>query len=167
MSEHQNLRKARSFSPSRRGFLTAAAASAAATAVPLAMPGAAVSLETARQGLGHPELPQSPDTRLRALCRAIDPQRIGDSIQALVDFGTRHTLSVQDDPNRGIGAAADWIFEQLQSYAAASGGRMTVEKQSFVQPVSSRVAVRYVYTAVMSTGRGLHTGDCRLGVLGE
>lgn len=113
-SENQNLRSARSFSPSRRGFLTAAAASAAVTAAPLAFPGTAVSLETTRQGLGRPELPQSPDIQLRALCRAIDPQRIGDSIQALIDFGTRHTLSSQDDPNRGIGAAANWIFDQLQ-----------------------------------------------------
>ena len=37
---------------------------------------------------------------------------------------------------RGIGAARDWIYEQLQRYAAASGGRMTVELQSFIQPVS-------------------------------
>jgi hypothetical protein len=27
----------------------------------------------------------------------------------LVSFGTRHTLSSQDDPKRGIGAARDWI----------------------------------------------------------
>ena len=31
-------------------------------------------------------------------------------MRKLVSFGTRHTLSDQDDPERGIGAARDWIF---------------------------------------------------------
>jgi len=71
-----------------------------------------------------------------------------------VSFGTRHTLSSQDDPDRGIGAARDWIFETLQGYAAASGGNMTVEKQAFVQPVSSRVPTPTVITNVLATLRG-------------
>jgi Peptidase family M28 len=147
--------RARQFSPSRRGFLTAAAASAAVAATPLAASGApAVNLGQPSQGIGAPVRPQPPDKKLRQLCAAIDPQRIEESIQALVDFGTRHTLSSQDDPNRGIGAAANWIFEQLQSYAEASGGRMTVEKQSFVQPVSNRIPEPTVITNVIATLRG-------------
>jgi len=61
---------------------------------------------------------------------------------------------VQDDPNRGIGAARDWIFAELQRYAAASGGRMTVELQSFIQPVSSRIPVPTRITNVVATLRG-------------
>jgi Zn-dependent M28 family amino/carboxypeptidase len=91
---------------------------------------------------------------LRRLLREIDPRRIEASILALVGFGTRHTLSSQTDPGRGIGAARDWIFAQLESYAALSGGRMTVEKQSFVQPVSDRVPVPTVITNVIATLRG-------------
>ena len=64
------------------------------------------------------------------MLREIDAHRIQSDIAKLAGFGTRHTLSSQTDPNRGIGAARDWIFDQLQGYAAASGGRMTVEKQS-------------------------------------
>jgi hypothetical protein len=149
--------RARQFSPSRRGFLaaTAAAASAAVAATPLAASGApAVDLGRPRQGIGVRLRPQPPDNQLRKLCAAIDPRRIEQSIQALVDFGTRHTLSVQDDPDRGIGAARDWIFDQLQTYAAASGGRMTVEKQSFVQPVSDRIPEPTVITNVIATLRG-------------
>ena len=41
------------------------------------------------------------------LLRAIDPQRIQATIQTLAGFGTRHTLSSQTDPNRGIGAATN------------------------------------------------------------
>ncbi|HYJ66035.1 MAG TPA: M28 family metallopeptidase [Nocardioidaceae bacterium] len=147
--------RARQFSPSRRSFLTAAAASAAVVATPLAASGAsAVNLGSSSQGIGVPVRPQPPDKRLSQLCAAIDPRRVEQSIQALVGFGTRHTLSVQDDPNRGIGAARDWIFEQFQSYAARSGGRMTVEKQSFVQPVSPRVPAPTVITNVIATLHG-------------
>ena len=55
---------------------------------------------------------------------------------------------------RGIGAARDWIFEELTAYAAASGGRMTVEIQSFVQPVSNRIPVPTVISNVVATLEG-------------
>src|SRR2546429_2252046 len=77
--------------------------------------------------------PQQPDRELRRLLREIDPKRIEATIQRLVAFGTRHTLSSQTDPVRGIGAARDWLLAQFQAVAATSGGRMTVEAQSFVQ----------------------------------
>ena len=57
-------------------------------------------------------------------------------------FGTRHTLSSQDDPNRGIGAARDWIRDQFAQIATTSGGRMTVELQSYIQQPASRIPVR-------------------------
>lgn len=40
--------------------------------------------------------------------------RIRADLEALVDFGTRHTLSSLDDDQRGIGAAARWIRARLQ-----------------------------------------------------
>ncbi|HET7409006.1 MAG TPA: hypothetical protein VFJ13_02295, partial [Paracoccaceae bacterium] len=36
---------------------------------------------------------------------APDPQALRSSVETLVSFGTRHTLSDADDPDRGIGAA--------------------------------------------------------------
>ena len=55
-------------------------------------------------------------------------------MRTLASFGTRHTLSSQDDPDRGIGAARDWIAAEMTAYAAASDGRMTVDVQSYDQP---------------------------------
>jgi hypothetical protein len=70
-------------------------------------------------------------------------------------FGTRHTLSSQTDPNRGIGAARDWIYDQFQQAAAQSGGRMTVEKQTFIQPPTPpRAPVATPITNVIATLRG-------------
>jgi peptidase M28-like protein len=105
-------------------------------------------------GPGRRTRAQAPDRELRALLREIDPRRIGASVERLAAFGTRHTLSAQDDPVRGIGAARDWLYEQLSGYAAASGGRMTVELQSFIQPVSSRIPVPTRITNVVATLRG-------------
>jgi hypothetical protein len=129
---------------SRRAFLSASAAVAATPVL-----GA-----RAAQAAGHGLRRQSPDRQLRALLREIDPNRIRAIVTRLAAFGTRHTLSSQDNPERGIGAARDWIFEQLSSYAAASDGRMTVELQSFIQPVSSRIPVPTRITNVVATLRG-------------
>jgi hypothetical protein len=129
----------------RRTFL---AASAAAAAAGVAAPAQAAERRTA-----------TPDPALRAILRDVDPRRIEAIIRKLVSFGTRHTLSVQDDPVRGIGAARDWIFAELQRFAAVSGGRMTVEQQSFIQPVSPRVPAPTRITNVIATLRGSVTPE--------
>jgi hypothetical protein len=84
----------------------------------------------------------------------ISAQRIQQSIDTLVSFGTRHTLSSQTDPNRGIGAATNWVFDQFQQAAAASEGRMTVERQTFVQPPGPRNPDPVVVTNVIATLHG-------------
>jgi hypothetical protein len=106
-------------------------------------------------GPGAKIRPQDPDAELRSILRDIDPDRIRATILKLVSFGTRHTLSSQTDPNRGIGAARTWIKSELESYAAASGGRMTVEDQSFVVPAGSpRIPVDTEVHNVIATLHG-------------
>ncbi len=105
-------------------------------------------------GPGQLNRPQRADRTLRDILRDVDPRRIRHTIETLVGFGTRHTLSTQTDPNRGIGAARDWIFQELQGYAAASHGRMTVEIQSYTQPVGVRVDTPTVISNVIATLRG-------------
>lgn len=78
--------------------------------------------------------PQAPERELREMVREIDRHRIEATIQKLVSFGTRHTESSQTDPNHGIGAAINYVFNTLQGYAAASHGRMTVALQTYHQP---------------------------------
>ncbi|MFD0786276.1 M20/M25/M40 family metallo-hydrolase, partial [Micromonospora azadirachtae] len=84
----------------------------------------------------------------------VDQGRIEAIVRRLAAFGTRHTLSAQDDPERGIGAARDWIYDRMREYAAASGGRMTVELQSYVQQPASRIPVPTRITNVVATLRG-------------
>jgi Peptidase family M28 len=84
----------------------------------------------------------------------VDTSRIHATVLRLTQFGTRHTASSQTDPLRGIGAATAWVFEQMQAIAATSSGRMTVQQQTFVQPVSNRIPVPTTITNVIATLKG-------------
>src|SRR5688500_536414 len=128
---------------------------AVASAVALAVVGPAVGDRD--RGHGPPSW-WSPPRDVRAMLGQIDSRSLERYDRALVGFGTRHTLSSQDDPNRGIGAARDWIREQFETYAEASGGRMTVELQSFIQPPAPRVPQPTRITNVVATLRGTQAG---------
>ncbi len=102
---------------------------------------------------------QAPATNLRSrqiaqIVREIDARRIERSIRKLVSFGSRNTLSEQDNPNRGIGAARDWLFGEFLKIAEQSGGRMKVEKQTFEQPKAARIPSPTNITNVIATLRG-------------
>jgi hypothetical protein len=84
----------------------------------------------------------------------ISATNIEHSINTLASFGTRHTLSSQTDPNRGIGAATNWVYDQFQQYAADSNGRLTVERQTFTQPPGPRNPNPVDVTNVIATLHG-------------
>jgi putative aminopeptidase FrvX len=98
--------------------------------------------------------PQKPEFDLRQLLMQIDRNRLQSTVQTLVNFGTRHTASSQTDPNRGIGAATQWVFQQFQAAAASSGGRMTVAEQTFTQPASPNIPVPTTITNIIATLTG-------------
>ncbi|HWU93915.1 MAG TPA: M28 family peptidase, partial [Sphingomicrobium sp.] len=60
--------------------------------------------------------PPSPDARLRAIVAPVSQTQLRHTIETLVGFGTRHTLSSQTDPKRGIGAALGWTKAQFESF---------------------------------------------------
>ena len=78
--------------------------------------------------------------QVKQIVEDISAERIHDTIAKLVSFGTRHTLSAQDDPERGIGAARKWIFAEFQSY-------------------SPRLQVHYDHWRVKKTGRIFKDAD--------
>lgn len=112
------------------------------------------------RGPGERLAPQRPDAELRAILREIDEHRIEATVRRLAAFRTRHTLSSQTDPVRGIGAARDWIFAEMTKSAQRSGGRMTVELQSYLQqPAPPRIPVATTITNVVATLRGSTTPE--------
>jgi hypothetical protein len=136
--------------PSRRAFLSASAVTAVAAPIISQAAPANAAQAGAASGLHRREHADE----LKALLRAIDPDRIHATILRLTQFGTRSTLSSQTDPVRGIGAATNWAFEQMQAIAATSNGNMTVQKQSFLQPATSTLPVPTTITNVITTLQG-------------
>jgi acetylornithine deacetylase/succinyl-diaminopimelate desuccinylase-like protein len=59
--------------------------------------------------------PLTPDAQLRAIVQPVSQARLRHTIESLIGFGTRHTLSSQTDPKRGIGAALNWVKGQFES----------------------------------------------------
>jgi hypothetical protein len=100
---------------------------------------AAVLVGQTARGQGGAQLPPSwwaPPADVRSMLRDISAQRLEADDRALVGFGTRSTLSSETDLKRGIGAAGNWIFGQLNDVAATSSGHMTVDLQTYHQDPS-------------------------------
>jgi hypothetical protein len=84
---------------------------------------ALVALALAAPAVGREEDP------LPALLAQVSPERLQASVEALVAFGTRHTLSETESDTRGIGAARRWVKRALEAASAESGGRLLVREQ--------------------------------------
>ena len=54
------------------------------------------------------------DARLARIASEVSAQRMKADVEKLVSFGTRHTLSSQTDPKRGIGASVRWAEAELK-----------------------------------------------------
>jgi len=55
--------------------------------------------------------------QVRKIIDEVSEARIKAIIEKLVSFGTRNTMSNQDDPVRGVGAARQWILNEFKSYS--------------------------------------------------
>jgi hypothetical protein len=60
-----------------------------------------------------PLVPPEADPRIQRLVGLISEERLGSLVQRLAGFGTRHTMSDTESTTRGIGAARQWIFDEL------------------------------------------------------
>ncbi len=113
-----------------------------------------VDAQTKQSRAARPSSAGTSNQQIAQIVREIDARNIEKTIRKLVSFGTRNTLSEQNDPNRGVGAARDWLFAEFAKVAERSGGRMTVEKQSFLQPKAARVPEPTTLTNVVATLKG-------------
>lgn len=56
----------------------------------------------------------------------VSEERLRSDMDTIVGFGTRHTLSSQDDPERGVGAAVNWALAEFSRMSAACGDCLDV-----------------------------------------
>ncbi len=85
------------------------------------------------------QISSKPIPQIEKILNEISAAKIEANMRKLVSFGTRHTLSSQDDPARGIVAAWRWIKEEMERYSRESGGRLIVAEDAFIQPPANRV----------------------------
>ncbi len=100
-----------------------------------------------------------PNPEIQKIVKGISTDKIGEYIKKLVSFGTRNTLSPQDNPTRGIGAAANWIFEEFQKISKDCNGCLQVEKQTFLQEKGRRIPEPTNLTNVVATLKGTTDPD--------
>jgi Zn-dependent M28 family amino/carboxypeptidase len=75
---------------------------------------------------GAPE----PSPTLAALAGQVSQQRLRATVERLVGFGTRHTLSDRNHPTRGIGAALNWTEAEFRRLSRECGGCLTIARPS-------------------------------------
>ena len=91
---------------------------------------------------GSPVAAAPADPAIAGAIAQISEDRIRQTIEKLVGFGTRNTLSSMETdlgPDKGINAAADWIFGQFEAMAKECGGCLEVKRDTFTNPVAPRI----------------------------
>ncbi len=98
----------------------------------------------------------SPDPQVVAALKAVSAQRIQQTIEKLVSFQTRQTLSsdVPASGGKGINAAAEWIKGEFESYSKACSGCLEVKTDEFAQEPGTRVPKPTKLTNVYAILRG-------------
>jgi hypothetical protein len=87
-----------------------------------------------------PASAQDADPRLEQVLAQVSSERLAATVAKLASFGTRHTLSSQTDPARGLGAAAQWIHDEF----AKASPRLQVRFDDYEIPAQGARIVRDV-----------------------
>ena len=102
------------------------------------------------------QAPTQEQALLHQLSGEIRPERMRSDIEAMVGFGTRHTMSETQSNTRGIGAARRWVEAQFQGVSRECGDCLTVVTPSDTV-TGARVPTPTEVVNVVAIQRG--TGD--------
>ncbi len=91
----------------------------------------AVPTVASAQGAPRPDA----DPRIEKIVAAVSEQRLQELLTKLVSFGTRNTLSDQESTTKGIGAARNWILEEMRR----SSEKLKVNFDTHIIPPQGRI----------------------------
>ena len=98
------------------------------------------------------------DLQITAALKQVSAERIQATIEKLVSFGTRLTISAQDPAaiasGRGIGAAREWIKSEFERYSKDCGGCLEVKTDTFTEEPTERVPKSTEITNVYAVLKG-------------
>jgi hypothetical protein len=113
--------------------------------------------------------PQPADTKVAAALQQISADHVRATIEKLVSFQTRLTLSAQDDAaiaaGHGIGAAREWIKTEFERYAKECGGCLEVKVDSFTEAPADRIPNPTQITNVYAVLKGTDPENAKRVVL--
>ena len=130
-------------------------------ALALAFCGSLCLAQEMAQGHGPaPRLAEDPhtDSHIAEAIRQVSADRIRQTIEQLVGFNNRSTISAQDDESikagKGIGAAREWIKAEFERYSKDCGGCLEVKTDTFIEQPGDRIPEPTEITNVYAVLRG-------------
>jgi Peptidase family M28 len=103
------------------------------------------------------------DQEIKKMVSEVHSESLQKTINKLVSFGTRHTLSDSKNTTRGIGAAQKWVKEEFDIYALESQGRLTSIIDYFnIKADGKRILKDSEVANVMATLKGTDLKDSRI-----
>ena len=120
--------------------------------------------------------PPTADPAIQRAITSIDPARIQQTIEKLVGFQTRNTLSSMEEDlpaGAGINAAADWIFSQFDEISKQCGDCLEVKRDTFTADPAAAAGTNWAnripkptrITNIYATLRGADPAQARRMVL--
>ncbi|WP_200976367.1 M20/M25/M40 family metallo-hydrolase [Echinicola sp. 20G] len=105
------------------------------------------------------------NSEIAAMVQEISPDRLEEYINGLVSFGTRHSLS-KDQEDRGIEAARQYVLSQFKSFEAGSDGRLSAKIDYYtIEKDGRRIPEDVRMGNVMATLKGTNPNDDRIFVV--
>lgn len=103
------------------------------------------------------------DPVIKKMTDDISTENIRSHVARLVGFHTRHNMSEQDNPQKGIGAAWNWIKTEMEKSIPSSGGRLEVKFEDYrVGGARQRITQELTLKNVIATLKGTDPGDDRI-----
>lgn len=107
------------------------------------------------------------DLLIRKMVDAISGENLELYVRKLVSFHTRHNMSEQNNPERGIGAAWNWIKAEMEKNIPQSGGRLSVRFEEYkAGGEGQRIPQEILLKNVVATLKGINPDDDRVIVIG-
>ena len=110
-------------------------------------------------------LPPQIDPEIALMVSEVSKDSLQLTVEKLVSFGTRHSLSDTLSDKRGIGAARRWVKAEMERYGQASNGRMEVILDPFIVGPTRRIPEPTRMKNVMATLKGVNPDDDRIFII--
>jgi hypothetical protein len=106
------------------------------------------------------------DPVIEQMLKEVSADSLKYYVEKMVSFGTRHTLSSQTDPKRGIGAARQWVLNKFNEFVRLSNGRLTAFiDTTTLKPDGRRIDVPVLLGNVVAKLNGTDPGDDRIFII--